>query len=91
MGKTKRALIDVLYAILEVADKKDGVNKTAIVYNANLNFLRAEEHIMLLINHGLLNVTGDRTKYRTTEKGREFLQRYRSLLQLISHKDDLRG
>lgn len=70
-----------------MADKKGGVNKTAIVYNANLNFLRAEEHIKLLIDHGLLSTLGDGTKYCTTEKGREFLQRYRSLLQLISQNN----
>jgi predicted transcriptional regulator len=84
LGKSKRALFDVLSSILEVADKKGGVNKTAIVYNANLNFLRAEEHIRLLVDHGLLSTLGDGTKYCTTEKGKEFLQRYRSLLQLIS-------
>jgi predicted transcriptional regulator len=90
LGKTKRALFDVFSSILEVADKKGGVNKTAIVYNANLNFLRAEEHIRLLVDHGLLCTFGDGTKYCTTEKGREFIQRYRSLLQLISKNNAMK-
>lgn len=73
-----------------MADKKGGVNKTAIVYNANLNFLRAEEHIRLLVNHGLLSTLQDGTKYCTTEKGREFLQQYRSLLRLIRQNNGLK-
>ena len=65
----RRSRIDIIIEILEVA--KAGVNKTSIVYRANLNFTLAEKYLELLEMQGLVENKSD--KYITTENGKIFL------------------
>ena len=62
-----------------------GVNKTGIVYGANLNFNMAERYLPLLINRGLLvKLDGDRGDvYKITERGREVLENYRQIREFV--------
>ena len=85
--RPKRALIDMLLDILEIALEKEGVNKTHIVYNANLNFNRAGHYIQILKELGLIKtIESNSSLFTTTEKGKEFLIRYKNVLDLF--KDD---
>jgi len=71
--------MDIVVEVLEVA--KNGVNKTAIVYKTNLNFMLADKYIVLLEKQGLLE--NKLNKSITTEKGRIFLGKAKELtLQL---------
>ena len=75
----RRSRIDIVVEVLEVA--KNGVNKTAIVYKTNLNFMLADKYIVLLEKQGLLE--NKLNKSITTEKGRIFLGKAKELtLQL---------
>ena len=75
----RRSRIDIIIDVLEVANV--GVNKTAVVYKTNLNFKLAEKYLELLQKHGL--VENMINKYRTTEKGKVFLEKAKELtLQL---------
>ena len=62
-----------------------GVNKTGIVYGANLNFNMAGRYLALLINRGLLvklnGESGD--LYRITERGREILKNYKQIREFV--------
>ena len=81
--RPKRALIDMLLNILEVANEK-AVNKTRIVYGANLNFHRAKDYLQILIDLEFLEHAGGNSSYFiTTEKGKEFMTRYQNILELI--------
>lgn len=87
MKRQKRAIFDVLSDILKAADKSDGVRKTTIVYQANLNFAKAEEYIGMLLEQGfIMNCNGTRNLYQTTEKGRQFLSKYKDLLETLETK-----
>lgn len=64
----------------------EGAKKTEIVYKANLNFKQAQKYLDFLLRKGLITVevsSGERKIYRTTERGRSFLTRYKKTLELI--------
>ncbi len=72
----RRSRIDIIIDVLEVANM--GVNKTAVVYKTNLNFKLAEKYLGLLQKQGL--VENNVNKYKTTEKGRIFLEKAKELI-----------
>jgi predicted transcriptional regulator len=79
----RRGRIEIVMAILDKASK--GVNKTGIVYGANLNFNMAEKYLPLLMKRGLvLKLNGERGHvYEITEKGREVLKNYKEIKKSI--------
>ena len=70
----RRDKLKILLGILEICNS-DGVNKTKVVYGANINFKVAGMYLDMLINEGLVEVInpGPREKYRATERGKEML------------------
>lgn len=70
-----RGRLDIIIDILEIA--KEGVNKTAIVYRANLNFTVAGRYLTLLMKNGFMENRED--KYATTEKGRTILEKAKEI------------
>lgn len=78
---------DKLYIIAEIMEiAKDGTLKTQIMYKANLSFVQLNEYVKLLIKINLLRKEVERGKdvYRSTEKGLDFLQRHREIMDLLS-------
>ena len=67
--------------MLEVVSKGGEVNKTKIVYGANLNFERASRTLDWLIGKGLVMEKSDR--YAITEKGEEILREIYKLAALF--------
>ncbi|HEY9245867.1 MAG TPA: winged helix-turn-helix domain-containing protein [Candidatus Methanoperedens sp.] len=74
-----RHKIDIIIEILEIAEK--GINKTRIVYGANLNFKLAEKYLALLIQNGLMKKNQD--KFVTSEKGRIVLEKAKEISMLL--------
>jgi predicted transcriptional regulator len=84
--RSRRGWIEVLADILNEADIESGVNKTTIVYRANLNFKRFKRYFVFLVGRGLIeeiSLNNNHVHYKTTEKGREFLKRYNDLKGLV--------
>ena len=80
----RRSAINVLVDMLVVALK--GAKKTDIVYKTNLNFKVAKKYLDFLLAKGLItaeSLQGRRKVYRTTEKGKLFIKRYRETVELI--------
>ncbi|MEM2191797.1 MAG: winged helix-turn-helix domain-containing protein [Archaeoglobaceae archaeon] len=77
----KRSKYEIISEILKISNSHEGANITRIVYSANLNFKNAQKIISELVKNGLLEVLNgsERKKYRTTEKGIEFIANYESL------------
>lgn len=75
---SKRSNLDICVDILYVA--KGGVNKTKIVYQANLNFKIVKKYLKRLIDGGLLEKTGK--LFVTTQKGTRFIEQYRNLVSM---------
>ncbi|MCW4020937.1 MAG: winged helix-turn-helix domain-containing protein [Candidatus Bathyarchaeota archaeon] len=84
MARERRGWIEVVASILDAANKKGGVNKTSIVYRANLNFGRLERYMEVLMEKGLIEqqLEGD-LLFKTSERGKEFLDRYKRIRELI--------
>ena len=68
MSFKQRRTDQIMAQILELC--KDGVGKTRIVYNLNLNFGTADRYLGMLQEKGFIEVIQDtRPIYKTTPKG----------------------
>jgi len=77
---------DRLYIIAEILElAKDSVLKTQIMYRANLSFTQLNDYIRFMLKIELLEkvVLNDKEVYKATEKGLNFLQRYREITELL--------
>ena len=83
LARGRRGRIEIMMDILDEASAS--VNKTGIVYGANLNFNMAGRYLPLLINRGLLiKLDGERGNvYKITERGREILKNYRRVREFV--------
>lgn len=77
----RRSKYEIVSEILKVSNVSEGANITKIVYSANLNFRNAQQIISELLENGLLEAVdgSGKTRYRTTKKGVEFINRYEDL------------
>jgi predicted transcriptional regulator len=85
---------DKLFIIAEILDiAKEGSLKTQIMYRANLSFTQLNDYISFMLRIGLLDKTSEngRETYRATEKGVDFLQRYREITELLKTDEDSSG
>lgn len=74
----RRGRFEIIGEILSLAT--DGAKKTSIVYRANLNFNLVNRYLNLLLREGLIGLTeGSTRKYKTTEKGLDFLKAYKNM------------
>jgi predicted transcriptional regulator len=64
---------------------KDGALKTQIMYRANLSFAQLNEYLKLLTELKLLEIinANEKTIYKTTEKGIQYLQNYKEMVELL--------
>jgi predicted transcriptional regulator len=74
--------MEIIIDVLKILRVRDGLNKTEIVYGANLNYKRASCIINWLIEHELVTVVSG--KYEITEKGETF-----TAVGLPHHRDIL--
>ncbi|MFN3384726.1 MAG: winged helix-turn-helix domain-containing protein [Archaeoglobaceae archaeon] len=82
----RRSKYEIVSEILKVSNIPEGANVTKIVYSANLNFRNAQQIISELLENGLLEAVdgSGKTRYRTTRKGIEFINRY-DALESVQH------
>jgi predicted transcriptional regulator len=82
---------DKLYIIAEILEiAKDGTLKTQIMYKANLSFTQLNDYLGFMLRISLIDKTveNDREIYRATEKGLDFLQRYREISELLKDENN---
>ncbi len=78
-----RSRTEIVSEILELA-KEDGINKTKIMYGAYLSFSQLKEYLNLLLYNGMLSYNKGTNKYRTTEKGMDFLKAHQYIDDMLS-------
>jgi len=81
---------DKLYIISEILEiAKDGVLKTQIMYRANLSFTQLNDYLKFMLRINLIekNVENGKEVYKATEKGMDFLQRYREITELLKKEN----
>ena len=76
----KRSDIDIMASILSEAHR--GARKTRIMYRCNLSHRQLEVYLKLLLGMGFLVSRSD--LFKTTAKGRKFLDAYRTLKALMT-------
>jgi predicted transcriptional regulator len=82
---------DKLYIIAEILETaRDSALKTQIMYRANLSFTQLNDYLNFTLKNELLEkiLLNDREVYKTTEKGMNFLQRYREITELLKTEGD---
>ena len=79
----RRDKLYIMAEILEIA--KEGTLKTQIMYRANLSFTQLNDYLQFMLRINLLdkNAQNDKDIYTATEKGVEFLQRYREITEML--------
>jgi predicted transcriptional regulator len=85
---------DKLYIVAEILEiAKDGTLKTQIMYRANLSFTQLNNYLEFMLRIELLEKVEENAKeiYRATEKGLDFLQRYREISELLRSADENNG
>jgi len=83
---------DKLYIIAEILGiAKDGVLKTQIMYRANLSFTQLNDYLKFMLKNELLEkiVSNEKELYKATEKGLNFLQRYRQIIDLLKTEGEV--
>ena len=84
-----RSRVDIIANILHVAET--GAKKTHIMYQCNLSYRQLNIYLDFLIEKDLLRHSRTKTPenddtntYQTTEKGRAFMQAYRSIRVILT-------
>jgi predicted transcriptional regulator len=83
-----RSRMDIAALILEIA--QDGSLKTRIMYSAFLSFPQLNEYLDMLVDSGLLEYFQDDKEYMTTEKGKDFIEKYKETAAMIFPRKSLK-
>ena len=89
---TKRR--DKLYIIAEILEiARDGTLKTQVMYRANLSFTQLNDYLNFMLKTTLLEriEINNKDVYRATDKGIDFLQRYREINGLLRSEEENNG
>lgn len=77
----RRGKLEIMVDILNVV-RTTNVTKTAIVYNANLNFSRADQYLNMMIEMGLVEKSSD--GYSITDLGGDYLQKMNDINSVLA-------
>jgi predicted transcriptional regulator len=89
---SSRSRSEIVSQILEVANGSGcvgddvGATKTDILYKVFLSHDQLKEYLMVLTENDLLCYYGETQTYKTTEKGRMFLQAYNHINQILKEQ-----
>lgn len=80
---TRRGRLEIIYNILSLCQKP--VQKTYIMYQVNLSYTQLKKYINYLIQANLLDLknTEQEELYTVTEKGKNLIEEYIKLLELL--------
>jgi predicted transcriptional regulator len=79
MGNRSRT--EIVGNILDAAN--GGTSKTKIMYIAFLSFGQLKEYLSILIENNLIEYLEGTNKYKTTEKGLNFLKMHNQMEELL--------
>jgi len=82
---------DKLFIVAEILEiTREGSLKTQIMYRANLSFTQLNNYLKFMLKINLIKKVRENEKeiYRATEKGIEFLQRYREITELLKTENE---
>ena len=77
-----RSRTEIVSMILEAANGR-GATKTKIMYNAYLSYNQLKEYLSVLIENNLLEYREGTRRFKTTEKGLNFLKMHNDISELL--------
>lgn len=77
-----RSRTEIVASILEAAN--GGTTKTKIMYKAFLSYSQLKEYLSVLVENGLLEYSEAELRYRTSDKGKRFLDTYLQMGEMVS-------
>jgi len=80
---TKRGRLEIIREILTICHRP--AKKTSVLYRCNLSYSQLQKYLEYLISRNLLNNSKNdgKTVYTITDKGKEFLEEYERLNNLL--------
>jgi predicted transcriptional regulator len=78
-----RSRNEIISQILDTANCAGGITKSKMMYKAYLSHDQLQEYTMLLIDNGMLHYDSTMSTFRTTEKGREFVEAYGQIDRML--------
>ena len=97
MHRPHRSRTEIVIQILEIVggSGSHGFTKYKIMYNAFLNHAQLKEYLTILTDNDLLRYDLDCHSFKTTEKGRRFLEIYNQISDIMKthrqpHYDQLK-
>ncbi|MEM2912130.1 MAG: winged helix-turn-helix domain-containing protein [Candidatus Bathyarchaeia archaeon] len=88
LSQRRRDKLYIIAEILEIAG--DGALKTQIMYRANLSFTQLNEYLKFMLKIRFLDmfIKDGKEFYKATEKGLDFLQKYREITDLLKTENE---
>jgi predicted transcriptional regulator len=86
---TRRSRVDIAAAILRAAEQ--GKIRTRIMYNAHISSAQLIEYLEVLMQHEMIEQLAGGELYRTTEKGRLFLESYQEVWHVLHYTKEKMG
>ena len=90
-GRGPRGYMEIVYSMLSVC--LNGALKTHVMFRCNLNSRQLRFYIDSLLAKGLLekdrSPPSAKVEYRTTQRGRKYLETYGTLLEMLTEEGDL--
>ena len=81
MSMVKRDRVEIMAEILGLCLEPQ--NKTQVMYGTNLSWKMLQHYLSQLQSLDLLEVHGKSTKYVATQRGKEFVEKWRELKKLL--------
>jgi predicted transcriptional regulator len=81
IGMVKRDRLEIIAAILDLCSKPR--SKTRVMYGTNLSWKMLQQYLAHMQSQGLLEVKDESTKYVTTDRGHDFLEKWKELQELM--------
>ncbi len=78
---TKRNRVEIIAEILGLCSKP--TTKTRVMYGTNLSWKMLQHYLAYMQEHELLEVQNDSTKYVTTKRGQDFVEKWSELKALF--------
>jgi len=80
----KRHSVEIMAQILGLCSKPQ--NKTCIIYKVNVSWKMLQHYLSELQSRGLLEVHDKSNRYVTTERGLEFVEKWRKLEEYLKKR-----
>lgn len=78
---SKRDRVEIMAEILGLCSKPR--TKTRVMYGTNLSWKMLQHYLSCMQEHGLLELENNSTKYVTTERGQDFVEKWSELKALF--------